>query len=106
MIERALRDEGTSYHYAKPSEYSEAERDLVTVVTNAIKAKGVNVVAGSSWTTDAPFRETEEAITAARSKGILAVEIEAVALYAFAQASDRICLAACDEYDGCGGARF
>jgi hypothetical protein len=34
----------------------------------------VNVVTGSSWTTDAPFRETEEAIAAARSKGILAVE--------------------------------
>jgi len=95
VINRALRDEGTSYHYAKPSEYSEAEPDLVTVVTDAIKAKGVNVVAGSSWTTDAPFRETEEAIAAARSKGILAVEMEAAALYAFARASSRkvICLA-------------
>jgi len=95
VIDRALRDEGTSYHYAKPSEYSEAERDLVIVVTDAIKAKGVNVVVGSSWTTDAPFRETEEAIAAARSKGILAVEMEAAALYAFARASNRkvICLA-------------
>jgi purine-nucleoside phosphorylase len=89
VIDRALRDEGTSYHYAKPSEFSEAERGLVTVVTDAIKAKGVNVVAGSSWTTDAPFRETEEAIAAARSKGILAVEMEAAALYAFARASSR-----------------
>jgi purine-nucleoside phosphorylase len=55
----------------------------------------VNVVTGSSWTTDAPFRETEEAIAAARSKGILAVEMEAAALYAFARASGRkvICLA-------------
>lgn len=95
VIERALRDEGTSYHYAKPSEYSEAARDLVTAVTDAIKTKGVNVVVGSSWTTDAPFRETEEAIAAARSKGILAVEMEAAALYAFAQASGKkvICLA-------------
>jgi uridine phosphorylase len=95
VIDRALRDEGTSYHYAKPSEYSEAERDLVSVVTDAIKAKGVNVVVGSSWTTDAPFRETEEAIAAARSKGILAVEMEAAALYAFARVSSRkvICLA-------------
>lgn len=95
VIERALRDEGTSYHYAKSSEYSEAERNLVAVVTDAIKAKGVNVVAGSSWTTDAPFRETEEAIAAARSKGILAVEMEAAALYAFARARDTkvLCLA-------------
>ena len=95
VIDRALRDEGTSYHYAKPSEYSEAEPRLVAMALDALKAKGVNVVAGSSWTTDAPFRETEEAIAAARSKGILAVEMEAAALYAFARASNAkvLCLA-------------
>ena len=50
---------------------------------------------GASWTTDAPFRETAEAIAAARSKGVLAVEMEAAALYAFAQAANRqvLCLA-------------
>ena len=55
----------------------------------------MNVVIGSSWTTDAPFRETEEAIAAARSKGILAVEMEAAALYAFARATNKnvLCLA-------------
>ncbi|MEO6780626.1 MAG: uridine phosphorylase, partial [Bradyrhizobium sp.] len=42
---------------------------------------------GSSWTTDAPFRETAEAIKAARDKGILAVEMEAAALYTFANAA-------------------
>src|SRR3984893_1120644 len=87
VIDRALRDEGTSYHYAKPSEYSEAEPQLVAVAERAVRAKGVNVITGSSWTTDAPFRETEEAIAAARSKGILAVEMEAAALYAFASAT-------------------
>jgi purine-nucleoside phosphorylase len=40
---------------------------------------------GPSWTTDAPFRETAVAVEAARSKGILAVEMEAAALYAFAR---------------------
>jgi len=95
VIDRGLRDEGTSYHYAKPSEYSEAEPELVSTATQAIRAKGLNVVTGSSWTTDAPFRETEEAIAAARSKRILAVEMEAAALYAFVRASSRkvICLA-------------
>jgi len=95
VIDRALRDEGTSYHYAVPSEYSEADPNLVATAANALKAKGVNVVTGSSWTTDAPFRETEEAIAAARSKGILAVEMEAAALYAFARATNKsvLCLA-------------
>ena len=95
VIDRALRDEGTSYHYAKLSEYSEAEPDLVAVAEQAVRAKGLNVITGSSWTTDAPFRETEEAIAAARSKGILAVEMEAAALYAFARATNKkvLCLA-------------
>lgn len=95
VIDRALRDEGTSYHYAKPSEYSEAEPQLVAIAAEAVKAKSVNVFTGPSWTTDAPFRETEEAIAAARSKGILAVEMEAAALYAFARASNTkvLCLA-------------
>ncbi|HZQ14074.1 MAG TPA: nucleoside phosphorylase [Pseudolabrys sp.] len=87
VIDRALRDEATSYHYANPSEYSEAESELVAVAAEAVKAEGVKVVTGSSWTTDAPFRETEEAIAAARASGILAVEMEAAALYAFARAT-------------------
>ena len=50
---------------------------------------------GPSWTTDAPFRETAEAIDAARETGILAVEMEAAALYAFATARQQpvLCLA-------------
>lgn len=95
VIDRALRDEGTSYHYAQPSEYSDAEPGLVALAAQAVSAKGVNVITGSSWTTDAPFRETEQAIAAARARGILAVEMEAAALYAFARASNRkvLCLA-------------
>lgn len=95
VIARALRDEGTSYHYAAPSEYSEADTKLVESAARALKANGVNAVTGASWTTDAPFRETAEAIAAVRSKGILAVEMEAAALYAFARAANKkvLCLA-------------
>ena len=87
IIDRALRDEGTSYHYAPPSEYGEADPRLVALATEALKRKGQQVIVGSSWTTDAPFRETAEAIEAARSKGALAVEMEAAALYSFARAT-------------------
>jgi purine-nucleoside phosphorylase len=50
---------------------------------------------GASWTTDAPFRETAEALAACRAKGILAVEMEAAALYALASAKQKeiICFA-------------
>ena len=87
IIDRALRDEGTSYHYAAPSEYAEANPQLVAMASEAVRKNGHHVVVGSSWTTDAPFRETSEAIQSARSKGVLAVEMEAAALYTFAQAA-------------------
>jgi uridine phosphorylase len=87
IIDRALRDEGTSYHYAPPSEYSQAGAALVATAVAALKGTSQRVMVGSSWTTDAPFRETADAIAAARSKGVLAVEMEAAALYAFARAA-------------------
>lgn len=87
LIARALRDEGTSYHYAPLSEYSEADPRLVAMAMAALNAKSPHVLVGSSWTTDAPFRETAQAIAADRSKGVLAVEMEAAALYSFARAA-------------------
>lgn len=95
IIERALRDEGTSYHYAPPSEYGEADPQLVAIAAKALKGKNQQAIIGSSWTTDAPFRETAEAIDAARTKGVLAVEMEAAALYTFARATGAqvLCLA-------------
>jgi uridine phosphorylase len=85
IIDRALRDEGTSYHYAAASEYSEAAPALVALADSALKAAGLRAVVGPTWTTDAPFRETAEAIYDAKQRGILAVEMEAAALYAFAK---------------------
>lgn len=86
IIDRALRDEGTSYHYAPAAEFAPADPALVAMAVRALQPTGLSVFVGPSWTTDAPFRETAPAIEAARAKGVLAVEMEAAALYAFAQA--------------------
>jgi uridine phosphorylase len=87
LIERALRDEGTSYHYLPADrDYAEADPALVAAVVPALAQSGTPVERGASWTTDAPYRETPEAIEAARAEGILAVEMEAAALYAFGEA--------------------
>jgi len=93
VIERALRDEGTSYHYLPPSDYSEAAVHLTKMAREALTTEGIPIQAGATWTTDAPFRETEKAIDAAKNAGILAVEMEAAALYAFAKA--RNCAVLC-----------
>jgi uridine phosphorylase len=95
LIDKALRDEGTSYHYQPPSEFSHADPGLTDTIRAALSVAGLPIVAGPTWTTDAPYRETEEAIAAMRSKGLLAVEMEAAALYAFAAARQKpvICFA-------------
>jgi uridine phosphorylase len=95
VIDRALRDEGTSYHYQPPSDFADADPALVALAAGALHDIGVRVCQGASWTTDAPFRETAAAIERARKLGILAVEMEASALYAFAGARNRavLCLA-------------
>jgi uridine phosphorylase len=95
IIDRALRDEGTSYHYAGPAEFADAEPRLVVMARDSLAAQGLQAFVGTSWTTDAPFRETAAAIDRARSKGALAVEMEAAALYAFARRAgvDVLCLA-------------
>jgi uridine phosphorylase len=85
VIERALRDEGTSYHYMAASDYSHADPALIAALDGAFDALPVPVLTGATWTTDAPFRETQPAIDAMREKNLMAVEMEAAALYAFAQ---------------------
>lgn len=92
LIDRALRDEGTSQHYLPPSLFAEADPALADRAFAALAARGAAVQRGTSWTTDAPYRETEEAISAARAHGALAVEMEAAALYAFARARSRAVL--------------
>jgi uridine phosphorylase len=86
LIERALRDEGTSYHYLPPAEFSSANAGLLAAMSDALLALNLAVERGAVWTTDAPFRETGTAIAAMKAKGLLAVEMEAAALYAFAEA--------------------
>lgn len=86
LIDRALRDEGTSYHYIPAAEYSVLDEKLLDTMPRVLLGRHPPVVQGGTWTTDAPFRETAEAIAAMRARGLLAAEMEAAALYAFATA--------------------
>lgn len=95
LIDRALRDEGTSHHYVPPAEFSEANPELIAQVLPYLSKLPEPIHIGASWTTDAPFRETARAVKASRARGIAAVEMEAAALYAFAAARHKhvICFA-------------
>jgi uridine phosphorylase len=108
VIDRALRDEGTSYHYLPPAEFAAADPALVSAAMRGLSESELLVHQGATWTTDAPFRETAPAIEDCRRQGILAVEMEAAALYAFAQVRQRpvLCLAHVTNQMAVGGDDF
>lgn len=95
LIERAWRDEGTSLHYLPPAPWSYLRRDLRERLEDTYDGLSEPVCAGVAWTTDAPFRESQGAIDQARAAGCHVVEMEAAALYAYAEARQRevVCLA-------------
>jgi SAM-dependent methyltransferase/uridine phosphorylase len=95
LIERAWRDEGTSHRYLPPGEWATIPRHLGDALAGAFDRLGEPVHRGTTWTTDAPLRETATAIESARTAGVHAVEMEAAALYAYAQARHRdvVCVA-------------
>lgn len=89
LIDEALRDEGTSYHYLPPEERALLNPDLLEKLKGLESNPELSMVIGKSWTTDAPYRETQSAIEHAERQQITAVEMEAAALYAFAHARQR-----------------
>ena len=95
LIDRAWRDEGTSAHYLPPGPWSHLPGHLASAVGGSFAGLGEPVFTGASWTTDAPYRETAAAVAAATDAGCVCVEMEAAALYAYAEANRRdvICLA-------------
>jgi uridine phosphorylase len=95
LIEKALRDEGTSYHYLPPRDFSRLDPGLLSTLETIFTQAAVRMYRGATWTTDAPFRETASAVAHCRGLAIMAVEMEAAALYAFAEARQKsvACLA-------------
>jgi uridine phosphorylase len=95
LIEKALRDEGTSHHYLPPGRYACLDPVLCERLSESLASFSPAVESGAVWTTDAPYRETTQAIEWAKSESILGVEMEAASLYAFAEAKRKpvVCFA-------------
>lgn len=85
VIDKAIRDEGTSYHYLPPAKYVDADSKLADQLVEAIAARGGTCSCGTTWTTDAPFRETVEEIRQYQSDGVKTVEMESSGLFTVGQ---------------------
>ena len=79
---QALRDEGTSYHYAPPSDRIEVNRRHRTLFKEMLEEFGYTWVEGTTWTTDAFYRETPEKVRKRKEMGAVCVEMECAAMQA------------------------
>jgi uridine phosphorylase/SAM-dependent methyltransferase len=86
VVDRAVRDEGTSYHYLPAGDTVEALPGLADALEAEVTTVGLPVRRGLVWTTDAPYRETAEQVERYAHLGALAVEMQAASLFAFAAA--------------------
>ena len=80
--DRAVRDEGTSYHYAEPSDEIEADPKSVRILRKILDSHNVPYVTGKTWTTDALYRETAPAVAEKQKEGCLSVEMECASMLA------------------------
>jgi uridine phosphorylase len=85
VCNRAIRDEGASHHYLPPAKYVEADGALVNELIEAIRARGAQCMVGTTWTTDAPYRETREEVMKYQAEGVKTVEMESAGLFTVGQ---------------------
>jgi uridine phosphorylase len=76
----AYRDEGTSYHYAPPSDYITVRNS--GAVAAFMEQAGLPYIQGKTWTTDAVHRETRGNFEKRKSEGCISVEMECAAVQA------------------------
>jgi uridine phosphorylase len=81
----AVRDEGTSYHYVKPSREIIANEHIVQIIENKLQEEKIPYIKAKTWTTDAFYRETPAKIAQRKNEGCVAVEMETSAYIAVSQ---------------------
>jgi len=82
----AVREDGTSYHYLPKGEKSRPDPKIQRKLVNSMGGTGLLFHQGRIWTTDAPYRETPEKIRRYGREGVLGVEMEMAAAFAFGKA--------------------
>lgn len=85
LVKRAIRDEGTSFHYMEPGQFVDLDRDFFKQVEKALSELNLDYDEITTWTTDGFFRETPKKVAQFKQLGASTVEMECAALAACAQ---------------------
>ena len=81
----ALRDEGTSFHYAPPSDEIEVNPKYRDEFIEILHHHKCTYTLGKTWTTDAMYRETAEKMARRKAAGCVCVDMECSAVAALAR---------------------
>ena len=85
IVNSAIRDEGTSYHYLPPAREVNTSKKAVETIEKTLQKHSIKYILGKTWTTDGIFRETKDKIALRRKEGCLTVEMEGAAFFAVSQ---------------------
>ena len=78
----AIRDEGTSYHYAPAADTIPVNRKYIPEFVSVLEEFGYPYVTGTTWTTDGFYRETRDKVDSRKKMGAVCVEMECAAMQA------------------------
>lgn len=84
----AIRGEGVSRHYLPPHETVEPSPGMLQGFRQILKRQNHPPSLGTTWTTDAPFRELRKDVLEHQKQGVLAVDMEAAAMLSVARSME------------------
>jgi uridine phosphorylase len=85
LNDRAIRDEGVSHHYLPSEKYAPADFALKQKLENKLNSRNIKFTSGATWTTDAPYRETQAEVLQYQAEGVQVVEMEIAGLFTLGQ---------------------
>lgn len=79
---QAIRDEGCSFHYEPASDSIDVNQKYKDLFIAVLQEAGYPYIEGITWTTDAPYRETQDKVNARKEQGAICVEMECAGMQA------------------------
>jgi uridine phosphorylase len=85
LCNKSIRDEGVSYHYEKAAKYAYPTESLNNKIKDSFKSNNIKFKEGSSWTTDAGYKESKKKARKYREEGTACIDMESAALFTIAK---------------------
>lgn len=102
----AIRGEGVSSHYLPPNPIVDSSEEMTRGLSEILTKRNQLHTVGTTWTTDAPFRELRKDVLEHQKQGVLAVDMEAAAMLSVAKANNLPALAAFSITDQLSGGQW